>query len=141
MIAPKTILVIGGGFAGFWAAIAARRVAGSQADVTLVSSEPVLEIRPRLYEARPDTLGVDLLPLLRRVDVSFVRGEATQLDTAAKAMTLATGDRLAYDRRRAARLRPKVPAKKDRADRAARSTTCQAYCATTLACRACGSAA
>jgi NADH:quinone reductase (non-electrogenic) len=97
-IMPKKILVIGGGFAGFWAALAARRVAGSQAEVTMVSLEPVLEIRPRLYEARPETLGVDLLPLLRKVDVSFVRGEAIRLDTAAKAVTLAAGDRLAYDR-------------------------------------------
>jgi NADH dehydrogenase len=92
------ILIIGGGFAGFWAALAARRVAGPRAGVTLVSPEPVLEIRPRLYEARPETLGVALLPLLRKVDVSFVRGEAIRLDTAAKTVTLAAGDRLAYDR-------------------------------------------
>jgi len=95
---PSKILIIGGGFAGFWAALAARRVAGARAEVTLVSLEPVLEIRPRLYEARPETLGVDLLPLLRKVDVSFVRGEASRLDTAAKTVTLAAGDRLAYDR-------------------------------------------
>jgi NADH dehydrogenase len=95
---PDKTLIIGGGFAGFWAALAARRVAGPRAGVTLVSPEPVLEIRPRLYEARPETLGVALLPLLRKVDVSFVRGEAIQLDTAAKAVTLAAGDRLAYDR-------------------------------------------
>ena len=92
------ILIIGGGFAGFWAALAARLVAGSRADVTLVSPEPVLEMRPRLYEARPETLAVDLKPLLRKVDVGFVRGEAIGLDTAAKAVTLAAGDRLAYDR-------------------------------------------
>jgi NADH dehydrogenase len=55
-------------------------------------------MRPRLYEARPETLAVDLLPLLRKVDVSFVRGEAIGLDTAAKAVTLAAGERLAYDR-------------------------------------------
>src|SRR6185295_11031206 len=95
VIMPKKILVVGGGFAGFWAALAARRVAGSQADVILVSPEPMLEIRPRLYEARPETLGVDLLPLLRKVDVSFVRGKAIRLDTTAKAVTLAAGDRLA----------------------------------------------
>ena len=92
------ILIIGGGFAGFWAALAARRVAGSRADVTLVSPEPVLEMRPRLYDARPETLAVDLKPLLRKVNVGFVRGEAIGLDTAAKAVTLAAGDRLAYDR-------------------------------------------
>src|SRR5262245_66675372 len=82
--APGKILIIGGGFAGFWAAVAARRVAGPRAEVTLVSPAPMLEVRPRLYEARPETLGVDLMPLLRKVDVSFVRGEATGLDTAAK---------------------------------------------------------
>jgi NADH:ubiquinone reductase (H+-translocating) len=95
---PDQILIIGGGFAGFWAAVAARRVAGPRAAVTLVSPAPMLEIRPRLYEARPETLAVDLLPLLRKVDVSFVRGEAMRLDTTAKAVTLAAGDRLAYDR-------------------------------------------
>jgi NADH:ubiquinone reductase (H+-translocating) len=92
------ILIIGGGFAGFWAAIAARRVAGARAELTLVSPAPVLEIRPRLYEAKPETLGVDMLPLLRQADVSFVRGEASRLDIAARAVTLAAGDRLAYDR-------------------------------------------
>ena len=95
---PDKILVIGGGFAGFWAAVAARRVAGSRAEVTLVSREPVLEIRPRLYEARPETLAVALLPLLRKVEIGFVRGEAIGLDAAAKIVTLAAGNRLAYDR-------------------------------------------
>src|SRR5882724_10637722 len=98
VIVPDKILIIGGGFAGFWAALAARRVAGPRAGVTLVSPEPVLEIRPRLYEARPETLAVALLPLLRKVDVSFVRGAAIQLDTAAKAVTIAAGDRIAHDR-------------------------------------------
>jgi NADH dehydrogenase len=94
---PK-ILIIGGGFAGFWAAVAGRRIAGPQAEVTLVSPEPVLEMRPRLYEARPETLGVPLPPLLHDVNVGFVRGKAVQLDTAARAVTLAAGDRLPYDR-------------------------------------------
>ena len=95
---PNKILIIGGGFAGFWAAIAARRIAGARAELTLVSPAPVLEIRPRLYEAKPEALGVDMLPLLDEADVGFVRGEATRLDTAARAVTLAAGDRLTYDR-------------------------------------------
>jgi len=94
----SNILVLGGGFAGFWAAVAARRVAGARATVTLASREPVLQVRPRLYEAKPETLGVDLLPLLRKVDIDFVRGEATALDTTARSVTLAAGERLAYDR-------------------------------------------
>ena len=92
------ILIVGGGFAGFWAAVAARRVAGSRAVVTLVSREPALEIRPRLYEAKPETLAVDLLPHLRKVDVDFVRGEAVGLDYTAKTVSLAAGEPLAYDR-------------------------------------------
>src|SRR4029453_4614532 len=86
---PGNILVVGGGFAAFWGAVAARGVAGPRAAVTLVSPEPALEMRPRLYEARPETLAVDLLPLLRKVDVSFVRGAAIRLDTAAKTVPTA----------------------------------------------------
>ncbi len=97
-MAPHNILIIGGGFAGFWAAVAARRVAGPRAGVTLVSLEPMLEIRPRLYEAQPETLAVDMLPHLRTLDIGFVRSAAMGLDAAAKTVTLAGGDRLAYDR-------------------------------------------
>jgi len=95
---PSQILIIGGGFAGFWAAVAARRVAGSRADVTLVSSAPMLEIRPRLYEANPETLAVDLRPLLRKIDVGFARDAAVRLDTVGKIVTLASGEILIYDR-------------------------------------------
>jgi NADH:ubiquinone reductase (H+-translocating) len=95
---PNRILIIGGGFAGFWAAVAARRVADRRAEVALVSPEPMLEMRPRLYEAKPETLAIPLLPLLRKVDVTFVRGKAIQLDTVAKTVTLAAGERLIYDR-------------------------------------------
>jgi NADH dehydrogenase len=92
------ILVIGGGFAGFWAAVAARRVAGDTAAVTLVSPAPMLEIRPRLYEAKPETLAVDMLPHLRKADIGFVRDAAIELDAGAKIVTLASGERMAYDR-------------------------------------------
>lgn len=98
MSMSKKIVVIGGGFAGFWAAMAARRVANSAADITLVSREPKLEIRPRLYEASPDTLAVEILPYLNKVNVNFVRGEAVGLDTAAKIVTLDKGTCLDYDR-------------------------------------------
>ena len=95
---PDKILIIGGGFAGFWAAVAARRVAGDRAAVTLVSPEPMLEIRPRLYEARPETLAVDLLPLLGKIDIGFVPGAAVGLDAGSITVTLWAGERLAYDR-------------------------------------------
>jgi NADH:quinone reductase (non-electrogenic) len=43
-------------------------------------------------------LAVDLLPLVRKVDVNFVRDEAIGLDTAARVVALAAGESLAYDR-------------------------------------------
>lgn len=92
------IVIIGGGFAGFWAAVAAKRVAGARAEVTLVSREPVLQIRPRLYEANPETLGVELSPALAEAGIRFVRGEAIELDVAARSVGLAGGERLAYHR-------------------------------------------
>ncbi len=92
------ILVVGGGFAGFWAAMAARRVIGDRAAVTLLSREAVLQMRPRLYEARPETLGVELPPLLDAAGVRFVQGEATGLDLAGCTVTLGTGTHLGYDR-------------------------------------------
>jgi NADH dehydrogenase len=89
----EDILIIGGGFAGFWAALAAKRVAGTRASVTLVSREPVLQIRPRLYEASPEALGVELIPLLRKVDVEFVESEAGTLDVERQTVELASGRR------------------------------------------------
>jgi hypothetical protein len=41
-------------------------------------------MRPRLYEARSETLGVPLLLLLAKVGVRFVPGKTTELDTSAK---------------------------------------------------------
>lgn len=95
---PGNILIVGAGFAGFWAAVAARRIAGPRAHVTLVAPAPKLEIRPRLYEATPETLAVDILAFLRKVDVGYARDAAIALDTAAKTVMLASGEILAYDR-------------------------------------------
>lgn len=90
------IIVVGGGFAGFWAALAARRVAGRCAEVTLVSRDPILAIRPRLYEAEPSSLGVDLRPLLTAAGVGFVAGEAMGL--ADRAVLLSDGRSLPFAR-------------------------------------------
>jgi NADH dehydrogenase len=94
----EQIVVVGGGFAGFWACLAARRAGAEQVAVTLVSRDPVLQVRPRLYEADPASLGVDLLPLLATAGVSFVAGEAVALDCARNTIGLASGDELRYGR-------------------------------------------
>jgi NADH:ubiquinone reductase (H+-translocating) len=92
------VVIVGGGFAGFWAAAAARRVARGAATVTLISQHPVLEIRPRLYEADPESLGVEVRPLLRSIEVAFVGEQAVGIDLVGGAVNLASGARLGYGR-------------------------------------------
>jgi len=94
----ERLVVVGGGFAGFWAALAARRVAGAQAGVALVSREPMLQMRPRLYEADPEALQIDLRPFLNRVGVEFVEGEASTLDCESQYLVLHGGKNLRYSR-------------------------------------------
>jgi NADH dehydrogenase len=91
----QPLVILGGGFAGFWAAIAARRLSDTL-PIQLVSRAPVLQMRPRLYEAAPETLGLDLLPLLALADIQFVPGEATALQPGT--LHLASGAPLPFAR-------------------------------------------
>ena len=98
MTFPKpSIVIVGGGFAGFWAAAAARRAGGSGVDITLVSSGGELQMRPRLYEAHPETLGVELAPFLHTLDVRFIIDTAVGLDLDRHEIILRDGV-LAFDR-------------------------------------------
>ena len=91
------ICIVGGGFAGFWSAVAARRVAGPGASILMISAVPTLQMRPRLYEHNPSVLGVDLEPLLALIDVGFAQEKATGLDIAKN--RVATADRtFTYER-------------------------------------------
>jgi NADH dehydrogenase len=93
-----SIVVVGGGFAGLNAAVSARRVAGSAAEVLLISREPWLTIRPRLYEANPETLRADLLETLNEVRVEFRAAEAIGFDLTAKTILLADQHSVKFDR-------------------------------------------
>ncbi len=82
----QQIVVVGGGFAGLWAALAAvREIAASEAgvQVTLLSRDPWLVMRPRLYERDPAGLRQDLRPVLTAADVRFLEGSARDVDPAA----------------------------------------------------------
>ena len=102
------ILVIGGGFAGVWSAAAAARVgrdngsAGTRPHITLVSDGDEMVIRPRLYERDPVQMSVLLDHVLKPIGVERVHARVTDIDTAAKAVTITDStDRarvLDYDR-------------------------------------------
>ena len=86
------IIVVGGGFAGLWAAVAASRKLsiqeGKKASVTLISRDPYLTIRPRLYEANPQEMRVPLASVLDPVDVLFRKANVVAVSPEKRQITL-----------------------------------------------------
>jgi NADH dehydrogenase len=101
----KNIVIIGGGFAGLWAALgAARQVIENEANIqiTVISKDAFLNIRPRLYEKNPGTLRTPLATSLDPLDVHFLEGTVVSVDTAKHTIEVmrAEGDavNVRYDR-------------------------------------------
>ncbi|HEY4251339.1 MAG TPA: NAD(P)/FAD-dependent oxidoreductase [Roseomonas sp.] len=104
----QRIIIIGAGFAGMYAALSAARlrdlegVSPEQLEIVLVAPEPVLVIRPRLYEPKPETLTAPLRDVLDAVEVVYVQGRVEKLDTQARIIEVipAAGrpQPMAYDR-------------------------------------------
>ncbi len=88
----RDILIIGGGFAGVWAAASATRLNqqnDSQLSIALVCPGEELVIRPRLYEAHPETLAVPLARILDPIGVEKVDGNVSAIDQQNRTVTLA----------------------------------------------------
>src|SRR3954463_556378 len=102
------LVIIGAGFAGMYAALSAARlrdikgVSPEEFEIALVALEPVLVVRPRLYEPKPETHTAPLLDVLRAIDVDYVQGSAETVDTKSRTVQIATGKgtrkSLSYDR-------------------------------------------
>jgi NADH dehydrogenase len=102
------LVIIGAGFAGMYAALSSARlrdiqgVSPAELEVALVSPEPTLVVRPRLYEPKPETLTAPLQDVLKAVDVDYVQGRADTIDTTSRAVEIITADgsrkTLTYDR-------------------------------------------
>jgi NADH dehydrogenase len=102
------LVIIGAGFAGMYAALSAARLRDIQGaspeelEITLVSPEPTLVVRPRLYEANPETLTAPLLDVLDVIDVVYVQGSVETIDAESRIVQIATGNGaskpLSYDR-------------------------------------------
>lgn len=94
------ILIIGGGFAGVWAALGAARVLdlnGADRSVTLVAPGEDLVIRPRLYESNPQDMRVPLDDVLAPAGVRRVAATVTGVDTAARRVTAVGNDGAALE--------------------------------------------
>jgi NADH dehydrogenase len=100
------IVVLGAGFAGLWAAIAAARKrdeigANGDIEIHLVDRNPYHNIRVRNYEADLGEVAIPLPQLLDPVGVSHGIGEVEAIDPVRREISLVTsgGDQLlAYDR-------------------------------------------
>ncbi|QIO98660.1 NAD(P)/FAD-dependent oxidoreductase [Bradyrhizobium symbiodeficiens] len=100
------IVVLGGGFAGLWAAIGAARKreeigAGRDIEICVIDRNPYHNIRVRNYEVDLSEVAIPLQQLLDPVGVSHGIGEVEAIDPARREISLVTsgGDEtLSYDR-------------------------------------------
>jgi NADH dehydrogenase len=101
------LVIIGAGFAGMYAALSAARlrdiqgVSPEELEIALVSPEPTLVVRPRLYESKPETLSAPLLDVLKAIDVVYVQGSAETIDTKSRMVEVVgkgAKKTLSYDR-------------------------------------------
>ena len=92
------LVIIGAGFAGMYAALSAARlrdiqgVSPRELEIALVSPEPTLVVRPRLYEPKPETLTAPLLDVLNAIDVVYVRGHAETVKTKSHKVEIVVAD-------------------------------------------------
>lgn len=105
MTSARRILVLGGGFAGLWSALAAARAreafGAGQIEVVLLNDTPWHSIRVRNYEADLSETRVALDEVLAPVGVRRVEGKATGIDVATRTVAYddAKGPQtLGYDR-------------------------------------------
>lgn len=78
----KHLVIIGGGFSGFWSAMSALRQSremgkADELKITVINKDSYLINRPRLYEANLDTVRIDLQPLLQPLGIDLVTGMVT----------------------------------------------------------------
>ncbi len=90
------VVVIGGGFAGFWAAVAARRAGGPELSIAVVTPNDSLVMRPRLYEANPETLAMPLAEPFAMIDVDLIPIRATSIDADSRLVRLSDGTDIGF---------------------------------------------
>jgi sulfide:quinone oxidoreductase len=97
---PSTV-ILGGGIAGLETLLALHDLAGELTSLTLVSPVPEFLYKPTTVEepftAQP-AASRELGPILAELGATFVAGAVRRVDTERRAVELADGERLDYDR-------------------------------------------
>jgi len=96
MATHSDVLVIGGGFAGLYAA---KMAAHHRCSVTLVDTRGIQSFQPLLYQVATGQLPVDVVdyPLTDLHDVNVVAAQVDSVDLTARVATLADGTTLTAD--------------------------------------------
>jgi|SRR5579859_203340 len=104
----QRLVIIGAGFAGMYAALSAARlrdlngISPEALEIVVVAPEPTLVVRPRLYEPQPETMTAPLEPVFEAIEVRYVRGGVTSIDTKARSVEIEAPEgspsALRYDR-------------------------------------------
>lgn len=98
----RELHILGGGFAGVWAAMSAaaeREIHGAHdIAVRLFSNSPNLTIRPRLYEGASEALRVPLAPLMDEIGVDFNLSEAVEINSQTRITRHADSSERRFDR-------------------------------------------
>lgn len=95
----RRLLILGGGFAGVWAALAAarqRKRDGAQVTISVVSPSSVFGIRPRFYEDDLGQASIELSRVLEPVGVEHIVGKAVAIAAQTREVALEAGS-LHYD--------------------------------------------
>ncbi|KAM7184001.1 hypothetical protein V8F20_012400 [Naviculisporaceae sp. PSN 640] len=104
---PSKIVIIGAGFAGVWSALSAKRLInlkGKDKDIEIlvISPEPSLVMRPRLYEANAADMTFPLMKLFSSAGIQFLRGTVNTIQVEAHTVKVRTAsgaeDSVQYDR-------------------------------------------
>lgn len=101
----KELLIIGGGFAGFWSAISAIRQSrelgmADSLSVTLINPDPYLSIRPRLYEVSLKGLRIKLSQYLNPLGVNVLIGKVEIIQPETQSLLIHTTEgirKMTYD--------------------------------------------
>lgn len=99
----QKLVIIGGGFAGFWNAMSAVRQARAlgkydELTITLILKDEYHSIRPRFYEADPASMRLPLIHHLTALNVGLIVGEVSSVDPDSRRIQLTDqADELVYD--------------------------------------------